>query len=1349
MDESKVAEKLLPPPPERVGPYRLEDRLGIGGMGAVYRAYDERLERTVAIKHILPELAGDEKAWKRLRREAKTVARINHPAVVQIYDIEEHDSGDWIVMELVDGRTLFSMLEDGPLELPEALDLACQITAGLAAAHARSIVHRDLKTENVMVTRDGRVKILDFGLAKALWRGADKSLSIEGSILGTGRSMSPEQALGDDVSHRSDLFSLGTLLYEMVTGEAPFTGSSIFRILAQVCSDPHPPPRATNPALPEELAALIDRLLEKDPGKRPADAAEVLAALEAIDPSADVTDTRPLPPWVARAQSVAAATGHDDHGGEHAGDDTLWMPPVRRSGRPKGSSSGLHIRTLLRITVNYSRQLADLGSGRAQVVASRHGRLVRDLLAKSGGLEIDKLDDGFLLLFELPSEAVSYALAYLERLADFRDQEGVDVGAGAGIHLGEMHMTENLPADVSRGANLLEVAGPAKLIAARTASLAGEGQILMTQMAYELARRAMAGDEEVIDLEWVEHGEFRIQDVDEPQAIFEVGPPGETSSEPPADTPAVRRLGRTGDPSPGGRGRHLRLPARASGALLLLAAVVAVALGLWWLVSINSPDGGKRRPTMAVLGFKNLSGRADVEWLSTALSELFAAELAAAGDLRLVAGETVARMKLELEVPAAETLAADTLKDIRRNLGTDHVLVGSYLALDREGESLRLDVRLQPTGGGETIFVNTTGHESELFELVSNAALGLRQKLGLGGISSQAQAAARATLSASPEAARLYSEGLNKLRAYDARGARDLLLQSVEAEPDFALAHAALSEAWRALGFDHKALASARDAFEQSQGLPPEQVLSIQGRFYEAASRWQEAIDTFRTLREDFPDDIDYGLRLAQVQTRAGRGTDALATVEELRELPTSAGDDPRIDLALAAAAYSLSDYQRAATASSVAEDKGRALQAKVLVAEALHTKGRALQRLGRNGAAVEALEEAKTVFAAVGDQGKVAQTLTSIALLSKLEGDLTGAEELNRQALSIHRQTGNRKQTSRLLNNLAIVIMEQGDLATASSMLQEAVEIEHEDGRKIDKAGYQEALAQLRLAQGNLAAARDLAEEALSVFQESDSRGPLAWVHYVLGKIVFAAGEVASARRHLDTAQTICTEIGNKHLSGRVRSAQGEVFLAAGDLAAANEALDEALAIRAELGEKGMTARTQLIRARLLVETGRYSEAEALMGDVSVELNRGLRRDDEITAATVLARALLAQDRLADAGEVEERARLQAQDSQNPAIRLSVGITDARLLAAAGDYEQALRGLESVLAEATGLGLLGLTFEARLALGEIEIAAGIAGDAADSIGATGRARLQALAKEAGSAGFGLIAHAAETVAGH
>ncbi len=999
MDESEIAKNLLPSPPERIGPYRLEDQLGVGGMGAVYRAYDERLERPVAIKHILPELAGNATAWKRLRREAKAVARMNHPAIVQIYDIVEHDSGDWIVMELVDGKTLFSMLENGPLELPVALDLIRQITAGLAAAHAKGVVHRDLKTENVMVTTDGQVKILDFGLAKAMWRGADKSLSIEGSILGTGRAMSPEQALSDEVSHRSDLFSLGTLIYETTTGEAPFTGQSIFRVLAQVCSEPHPPPRAANPELPEELADLIDRLLEKDPEKRPASATEVLEVLGTITLSPRRQGAHEAPPrrrW-ARPDLTASGTGM------HAAEKTLWLPSPRRR---KESTSSIHIRTLLRTTIKKPQLLLELGGGHAQEVALQHDRLVRGLLAKFGGLEIDKFDDGFLLLFKLPSEAVSYALFYRQRLADFRREEGVDLGVGTAIHLGEMHMTENLPVDVSRGANQLEVTGPARLIVTRAAELAGDGQILMTQMAYELARRTITGEEEELELEWAMHGRYRFRDTGEDQPIFEVGLPGETSSRPPGDTPVASLLPAQRErerPAIDGRRRWI-LP-------LLAAIALALALAVYF-----APDSGEpvvstpARPAIAVLGFRNAKGRSDIAWLSTALSELFATDLATGGELRLIPGESIARMKHELSLPDVETLGNETLEAIAQNLGTDYVLLGSYLP--GSNAELRLLVRLQDTRLAENIFaLSDAGTEDELFEMVSRIGTKLRSRLKIDELSAAEVEAVRATLSTSAEANRLYSEGLEKLRSFDVLAARELLLKAVAIEPGFALAHAALSEAWRALGFDQEALASAENAFEQAEGLPREQVLSIQGRFYEAASQWQEAIDTFRSLSDFFPDNVDYGLRLAEVQTSAGRVKEALLTVEELRGLPAPARDDPRIDLAQANAAYPLSDYQAMVAATTMAETKGRALKAKVLVAEALYTKGRALRRLGRNEAAVEALEEARTIFARVGDRGKVAQALTSIAVLAKFEGDLTGAEKLYRQALSIHQETGNRKK--------------------------------------------------------------------------------------------------------------------------------------------------------------------------------------------------------------------------------------------------------------------------------------------------------------------------------------------------
>jgi Flp pilus assembly protein TadD len=270
-------------PLERVGPYRLEGRLGRGGMGEVYRAFDERLERPVAVKLIRGESAGDLTARERFRREARAAASLNHPAIVQIHDIVETALGDAIVMELVSGQTLGSLLKSGRLDLQRAVRLGSEIADGLSAAHARGIIHRDLKPENVMVTDSGHAKILDFGLAKRAAPGeleaGETSLSLAGSVLGTYRSMSPEQARGLPLDARSDLFSFGGLLYEVLTGRAPFASDTLLETLTRICTDRQRPAAELRPEIPAALSNLVDRLLEKDPAQRPQTAGAVTEAL--------------------------------------------------------------------------------------------------------------------------------------------------------------------------------------------------------------------------------------------------------------------------------------------------------------------------------------------------------------------------------------------------------------------------------------------------------------------------------------------------------------------------------------------------------------------------------------------------------------------------------------------------------------------------------------------------------------------------------------------------------------------------------------------------------------------------------------------------------------------------------------------------------------------------------------------------------------------------------------------------------------------------------------------------------------------------------------------------------------
>ena len=265
-------------PVEKIGPYRVERQLGSGGMGEVFLAYDDRLRRHVAIKQLRPDKTSPD-LRERFRREAQAVAILCHSSIVQVFDLVEQDGIDHLVMEFVEGKPLSALIAGGPLPAPKVVRLAKDVCSGLAEAHSKGIVHRDLKSENIMVTRAGQAKILDFGLAKQLAE-PDAGLSVVGAVVGTYRSMSPEQAQGHQVDHRTDLFSFGVLLYEAATGKSPFQGPSALATLAKLVTQRQIPARSLEPEIGEELSGLIDWLLEKTPERRPQDAAAIGAVLE-------------------------------------------------------------------------------------------------------------------------------------------------------------------------------------------------------------------------------------------------------------------------------------------------------------------------------------------------------------------------------------------------------------------------------------------------------------------------------------------------------------------------------------------------------------------------------------------------------------------------------------------------------------------------------------------------------------------------------------------------------------------------------------------------------------------------------------------------------------------------------------------------------------------------------------------------------------------------------------------------------------------------------------------------------------------------------------------------------------
>jgi tRNA A-37 threonylcarbamoyl transferase component Bud32 len=260
------------------GRYRLDAQIGAGGMSTVYRAFDTTLERRVAVKLMHREIASDSDQLERFRREARSVAQLSHPHIVGVIDAGEEDGRPYIVFEYVEGETLKERIRRmGRLPIDEAIAYAIEIARALGAAHARAIVHRDIKPQNVLVDEEGSAKVTDFGIARSL---EEEGLTADGRVLGTTDYVSPEQALGHDVDGQSDIYSLGIVLYEMLTGDVPFHGENQVSVAMKHVREDLPDVQLMRPEVSARLAAVLDRMTEKDLALRHADAAAVEVDLE-------------------------------------------------------------------------------------------------------------------------------------------------------------------------------------------------------------------------------------------------------------------------------------------------------------------------------------------------------------------------------------------------------------------------------------------------------------------------------------------------------------------------------------------------------------------------------------------------------------------------------------------------------------------------------------------------------------------------------------------------------------------------------------------------------------------------------------------------------------------------------------------------------------------------------------------------------------------------------------------------------------------------------------------------------------------------------------------------------------
>src|SRR6266571_3410189 len=296
--------------------YRILSKLGSGGMGVVYEAEDIRLGRRVALKFLPENLARDPRALQRFEREARAASSLNHANICTIHEVEEHNHRPVIVMELLEGESLRQRIRQGPLPMDELLDSGIQASDALEAAHAKGMIHRDIKPANIFVVGGGRVKILDFGLAKTIsapvpeYQSGGESLTLDGVIPGTTSYMSPEQARGEEIDARSDLFSLGVVLYESATSRQPFARKNNVLTIDAILNVRPPSPTSLNPALPAELDTIIARMLEKDRELRYQHAADVCSDLKRLKTGQESAQAAPTPrarPRVVTIRRLAAA----------------------------------------------------------------------------------------------------------------------------------------------------------------------------------------------------------------------------------------------------------------------------------------------------------------------------------------------------------------------------------------------------------------------------------------------------------------------------------------------------------------------------------------------------------------------------------------------------------------------------------------------------------------------------------------------------------------------------------------------------------------------------------------------------------------------------------------------------------------------------------------------------------------------------------------------------------------------------------------------------------------------------------------------------------------------------------
>ncbi len=779
--------------------------------------------------------------------------------------------------------------------------------------------------------------------------------------------------------------------------------------------------------------------------------------------------------------------------------------------------------------------------------------------------------------------------------------------------------------------------------------------------------------------------------------------------------------------------------------LMILLLTLAGAAAYRWRSSLAMRVAAKSnvasqiipRRSVAVLGFRNLPGRPEEDWFSAAFTEMLSTELAAGGNWRMVSEEDVSRAKRDLRIGDADTLAKSTLASLRINPGADVVVLGSCTPIEEKGKKrIRVDIRLQDTASGETIAEEAfSGDEGRLFDVAVEAGARLRSRMGADPASAEAINAARSSLPANQQALRWYAEGRAKASRYEYLEARDLLVKAVSADPQNAMAHAALANAWAVLGYATSAQEEAKKALDLSSNLSREEQLSIEGRYRELTWDWPKATEIYRALTQFFPDNLEYGLRLAEVQSKGGRTQDSLLTIAALRRLPKPISDDPRIDLQEAGTFDRAGDYQRLQTASSNAAAKAQQRGSRILLAEAKLKQSLAASRLNDPKGALVLDEEAQGIFKEAGDQYGFASAQYRVADLLFQQGNFAQSNALLEQSLQVFRSLGNDGAAAYALNDIAGGLFEMGELTKAKDIYEQSLVGQRLVRNKHGIADVLANLGEILEQQGDLGKAKKYDEEALALYSELGEQNGLASIQNNLGKVRIDQGDLSAGKSLWDQALALRRELGNESDMAESMHNLAGVLGEQGDVAAAQKLYDEALAIQLKRGEEGNAAGTRLSKAELMLESGSPGDSEPLVRSALEQFKKEKQVQEEVSARAALARTFLELGRLTEAKTEIGHATGLADRNESYNVRLKMQIVAAEVLSAGGKPDDAARNLRRTIKDAQKAGFFVRQLEATLALAEIGAKSGRKKESLDLF--------QSVEKDARSRGFLLIAHRA------